>query len=398
MSDVPVTPSSPQMLHDLVRHLADTLVENDVIKPMDAIGWQEGQPPPPAPVDNPPAGGAPPAVTPAPAAAPAGTTPAPVTPAPAAAASANAPPDLLAQMESLRDPATGMILGKYATPLEAVKGVGHAVQMAKQSFSERDAAKQEVARLQDELKVARQPQPAAPAAAPSLRSDPLSRASVESAQAAYDAVLSEVVQGGGILNEDAAAKLSKAQRELSRAEARAAAEESLLERDSASSAEKAKWDAVNVFMEKNHPESLKFADEIGLYVQSQPQINEAISALVRAGQEQSAAVFAWQMFDAARRATTAEATLAAAQTTEIKLQAADQVRKEAVDQARKDAGIPGTSVSGVHSDGPKAPDRSEVEAAAEAMRAYGSTPGNPAAARWRELTIGRTLPPEIFGS
>lgn len=395
----PVIPSSPQTLHDLVRHLADTIVENDVMKPMDAIGWREGQPPPPTPVDNPPAvGGAPPAATPAPAAAPAGTTPAPVTPAPAAAASANAPTEgLLAEIESLRDPATGKILGKYDSPMEAFKGVGHAVQMAKQSFSERDAANKEVARLQSELEKARQTPPAAPAAVPSLRSDPLSRASVESAQAAYDEVLSEVVQGGGLLNEEVAAKLSKAQRELSRAEARAAAEESLLERDGASTAEKAKWDAVNTFMEQNYPDSIKFADEIGLYVQSAPQINEAISALVAAGKEQSAAILAWQSFDAARRAGTVEASLAAAQKTEVELAAADQVRKEAVDKARLDAGIPGTSVSGVHSEAPTAPDRSEIEAAANAMRAYGSQPGNPAAARWRELTIGRTLPPEIFG-
>lgn len=392
------TPAAPQTIHDLVRHLADTLVQNEVMTPMESIGWQEGQPPPPA-VGQPDTGGAPPAeAKPEAAAASAGTTPAPAAPK-AEPAKADAPQSgLLAEIESLRDPATGKILGKYDSAMEAFKGVGHAVKMAKQSFSERDAARQEAARLQAELDKARQPQPAAPAASPSLRSDPLSRATVEKAQAAYDAVLSKVVESGGILDAEAAANLSKAQRELARAEARAAAEESLLERDSASGAEKAKWDAVNAFMEKNHPESIKFADEIGLYVQSEPQINEAISALVAAGKEQSAAVLAWQSFDTARRAGTVEASLAAAQQTEVKLQAADQVRKEAVDQARKDAGIPGTSVSGVHSSGPAAPDRSEIDAAAEAMRAYGTTPGNPAAARWRELTIGRTLPSELFGS
>ena len=282
--------------------------------------------------------------------------------------------------------------------MEAFKGVGHAVQMAKQSFSERDSARAEAARLQSELEKARQPHPGVPAPGPSLRSDPLSRATVEKAQATYDEVLSEVVQGGGLLNEEVAAKLSKAQRELSRAEARAAAEESLLEREGATNAEKARWDSVNTFMEKSYPDSIKFADEIGLYVQSAPQINEAISALVAAGKEQSAAILAWQSFDAARRTGTVEASLAAAQKTEIELAAADQVRKEAVDRARKDAGIPGTSVSGVHNDGPTAPDYNAIEEAANAMRAYGTTRGNPAAARWRELTIGRSLPPEIFGS
>ena len=80
------------------------------------------------------------------------------------------------------------------------------------------------------------------------------------------------------------------------------------------------------------------------------------------------------------------------------MQAGDQVRKEAVEAARKDAGISGTSASGVHERTDAVPSQDEINAAADAMRAYGTQPGNPAAARWRELTIGKSLPPEIFGS
>ena len=145
---------------------------------------------------------------------------------------------------------------------------------------------------------------------------------------------------------------------------------------------------------------VKFADEIGLYVQAEPLVAKAISALVAKGDEQSvidATVFAWQQYDKARQNGSAAASLAVAQQQEIKLEAADQVRKEAVDQARKDAGIPGTSAGGVHETTGAQVDQNEIEAAAQAMRAYGSTPGNPGAAKWRELTIGRTLPREIFG-
>jgi hypothetical protein len=150
-------------------------------------------------------------------------------------------------------------------------------------------------------------------------------------------------------------------------------------------------------MKKNYPDALKFADEIALYMESEPLIGSAVSALVLQGKKQEAAVLAWRSYETAVKAGNVQSTLDAARTKEVQLEAADQVRKEAVDKARKDAGIPGTSAGGVH-ERPSAPDQSEIEAAAAAMRAMGSTPGNPAAARWRELTIGRTLPPEIFGS
>jgi hypothetical protein len=317
-----------------------------------------------------------------------------------APAKADAPRSLAEiDIESFKDPVTGKYGGKYDSPAEFIRGIGHAVQMAKQSYSQRDAAVEEAARLRNELQIARQTSPAgSPAAVSSLpESVASSRALADKAKATYDAVLAKVVEEGGLLDGDSSTSLSAAQRELSRAEARLAVEESMLQRDGAVSAEQKKWNAVNEFMEKTHPESLQFADEIGLYVQSEPLVQEAITALVAQGKEQKAAELAWQQFDSARKSGALAASHAAAETTEVQLLAADQVRKEAVEQARKDAGISGTSATGVHERTDVGPSQDEINAAADAMRAYGTQPGNPAAARWRALTIGKTLPPELFG-
>jgi len=392
----------PRTVQDLVRHLADTLVEQEVCQPMEAIGWSHGDPPPPKPADDPPGVGGAPAAVPAKVPAPAATTAAPAMPTGSEPPAKADMPKSLAEIdvESFKDPVTGKYGGKYDTPTEFVRGIGHAVQMAKQAFTREAAATAEVARLQNELELSRRTPPAAsPAAAPAPSAlDPSSRVVLQKAQDNYDEVLRKVVEEGGLLDGDSSKSLSAAQRELARAEAKVAVEESLLQRDGAVSAEQRKWNAVNEFMEKNHPESLKFADEIGLYVQSEPLVQEAISALVAQGKEQRAAELAWKEFDSARSNGALAASKAAATEEEIKLQAGDQVRKEAVEAARKDAGISGTSASGVHERTDNAPSQDEINAAADAMRAYGMQPGNPAAARWRELTIGKSLPPEIFGS
>lgn len=392
----------PKTVQELVRHLADTLVENEVMNPMDQISWGHGTPPPPKAADNPPvSGGAPPAVAPPPTPNTVETTSTPGQQAPVAApAKTDAPLDLVATLESLRDPVTGLIMGKYKDVPAALQGAGHLASMAKQSFVERDAAVRETARLNVEIEKLHQTPPAvSPAAVPTLPAvGAQSRDALKQAQESYELVLRNIAEEGGLLDEDATKKLSAAQRELARAEAKAAVEETLLQRDGAVSAEQAKWDAVNEYMERTHPDSKQFADEIGLYVQSQPLVQEAVAALVAQGKEQKAAELAWVEFDSARTNGTLAATLTAAANKQIQLEAGDQVRREAIDAARKDAGIPGTSAGGVHERTDTAPSRDEIAAAAAAMRAYGSQPGNPAAARWRELTIGRMLPPEIFGS
>lgn len=389
----------PTTVADLVQHLANTLVENEVMKPMESIGWGHGTPPPPVTGDNLQPGGAPP-----PGQQQVQQTQQPVTTtgsvqAPVQPVKTDTPVDLVAHFESLRD-ANGMILGKYPDVAAAIKGVGHAVDMAKRAFTERDQLKTELDRLSQQVKAAptQTPVVTSPVATPQAAPFAVpSRAAVEKAQAAYDEVLSRVVEEGGLLDADTQKALSKAQRELSRAEAVYAAQETLLQRDAAQTQENAKWTAVDEYMNKKYPDAKNFAAEMGLFVQSDPLIGEAVAALAAAGKEIQASELAWTAFERARGNEVKAISTQADQTKEIQLQAADQVRREAVEKARQDAGIISSSASGVHETPNNSPSQDEINAAARAMNALGSTPGNPAAARWRELTIGRSLPPEIFG-
>lgn len=394
MSDMPVTN------HDLIKHLANTLVENEVIKPMESIGWADHLTPPSRIADNPQSGEAPNAAAAQSQPALQGTTPSPGASGQNSGAAAGGTRfDVVQQFEGLRDP-NGLILGKYKNVEEAIKGVGHAVNMAKEAFAQRDAAAMEAARLREELNSRSQSTPVAVPATDPIHA-PLSTVSqqeIDKAKEAYDEVLSQVVENGGFFDEDSASKLSAAQSELLRVQAKAAAEEALIQREGAKSQEQSEWDRVNQYMESNYPESIKFTDEIGLFVGSDPVISSAVGALVNQGLKEQAAVLAWTQYQKSRDAGALASSLNAAHTKEAELQAYDQVRKEAVERARRDAGISGSSASGVHEVVDSTPSYDEIRAAADAMRAYGVTPGNPAAARWRELTIGRSLPPEIFGA
>lgn len=390
---------------ELTRHLAETLVEREVMAPMEKIGWGHGNPPPPEQVTTTSTEGAPaPAL--APAAAPQGGLPAtaaPAAPATAAPAKADAPaPDLNTLFESLRDPATGKIMGKYDNIEQALKGAGHLATMAKTSFQQRDAALEEAKRLREENEQLRRSPGASPAPAPSHTAVPsASRAEVERAQAAYDAVLSDVAQNGGVLDEENSKRLAKANSELVQVMARAAAEEVSTSRDSVTRAEQEKWDRVDAYMRDKYPESMNFTDEMGLHIRANPLLQSAVNALAAQGKEIEATELAWQDFDKVRLGGQAASLRAEAETKEIELSAREQVRKEAVERARADAGIVHGSPGGggVH----ERPDagglsREQIAAMGDAMRMHGEAPGTPAAAAWREATIGRFLDPAIFGA
>jgi len=382
----------PQTEHELTRLLAQTLVAREVMEPMEKIGWAFGTPPPPGQADNPPApGGAP---QPVPASTPVATTAA-AEGAPAQANVPTAPTEI--DWEALKDPKSGLYAGKYQTKEEAARGIGHAVNMAKDVMTQNALLQQELDRVRGEL-TSRQTQPgASPAPAPSSApSAPVSRPDVDAALANFGAVLSDVAENGGVLDEDAAKRLERSLREATVAAARGAAEDALNSRERAKNEDDAAWNAVDDFMTKNHPDASKFADEIGLFVQTNPLIDKAIKALVASGDRVAAAEFAWVEYDKARGTAGVQATLAAATNTEIRMEAADQVRKEAVDAARKDAGVISSSAGGVHEATQTAPSQSEIEAAAAGMRAYGAQPGNPAAAAWRRMVI--PLDPKVFGN
>src|SRR6267142_3632624 len=155
---------------ELTDMLSKTLVQKEVMEPMNKIGWGHGTPPAPDYSGQPaPAEGAPgQAASPSPA-QPAGQPGQPAAAAPAPndkpKADGSVSLDLTAMYESLRDPETGLIGKKYKTVEEAIKGSGHLANMAKQAFRERD----ELVKKLNELQAGNQ-QPrnltAAPAAAP----------------------------------------------------------------------------------------------------------------------------------------------------------------------------------------------------------------------------------------
>lgn len=378
-----------QALND---HLRDTLVQREVIDPMNKINWGHGSPPPPEAGTTPATEGAPGAsATPAPAVGgglPAATTEG--TPPVADPSKANTPIDLLAEMESFRD-ANGLILGKYKDAKEAVRGVGHAVTMAKDAFNQRAAAIAEAEALRLENASLRTQSVAAPATTPvSQPQSAASQAAVDAANARVDAVLSNVVENGGVFDEDTAKAYREATREAARLEAIAAAEAALYQRDNAGNEERAKWTRVDEYMQGKYPDSLNFADEIGLHVQSDPLLQQAVSAMVAQGKEIQASELAWQSYVRVRDGQAFQNQLASATEKEVTLEAQEQVRREALAAARKDAGIMGGSAGGqgVHEAPAQAlSSQEEINRALEAMRRVGDAPGTPEAARWRALTI-----------
>lgn len=390
---------------DLVRHLADTLVEKEVMEPMNKIGWGHGTPPAPDRGTTPPAEGAP-AADPSKPSPAQGGQPAPEAPAkpgvvPPAKADAPASSEPGFNIEDFKDPETGKYFGKYDSATEALKGLGHLAQMAKTSFSQRDTALAEAARLRDENEKLRTQPAASPAASPNtVTISPAARAEADRARATYDQVLAKVVEEGGVLDEDSAKRLSEAQRDLSRTEARLAAEETLASRENAKREDQEKWEKVDVYMKEHHPDSLTFADEIGLFIQSNPLLQEAVSALVAQGKEIKASELAWTSYSQDRGMTNAAEIRAKAAEKEAELAAKGQVRSELVEAARADAGVVTGSAGGqgIHQKtGTSGPSREEIAQAAAEMSRTGEAPGTPAAARFRDLIIGRFLDPAVFG-
>jgi len=388
--------------------LAKTLVAKEVIEPMTKIGWGHGSPPTPDYTTSPGGQPAPSEGAPGQAAAPAPASmagqPAPKAgeqPAPADKPKADGPVDaaaLLALYESLRDPATGLILKKYKTFEAAVQGSGHLAIMAKQAFKERDEA---LARLSLPAPVIATSAPAAsPAAVPASKSTTsTSRAKLDEAQAKLDEVLSGISENGGILDSEAAKKLSKAQREVADAAADYRVQESRVQERTSQTEEQDKWKAVDSYMVTNHPESAQFSEEVALYMQSDPLLAAAVNALLAQEKRLEATLLAWKSFEKTHTDMLSAEGRAKAEEKEMELTAREQVRKEKTIEARKDAGVivgsPGGA--GAHENRNAAHSREEIEAVRDQMRREGDAPGSPAALRFRQMVIGPSLDPRFFG-
>lgn len=382
----------------LTTHLAKTLVAKEVMEPMDKIGWRAGTPPAadytttpgsgqPAPGGSTTAGGT--ATDPSKPGLPGAAGGAPAEPAKAD----TAPLDLPALYESLRDPSTGLIGGKYKTTEEAIKGSKHLAQMANKAFGERDEMATKLA-AQD-AEIARLRQTPVHSTAPVAQA-PVSKSQLETAQANYDKVLLEIGEDGGVLDAEAAKKLAKAGRELAAAEADYRVQERFASRDSAQDAENRKWEEVESYMRTNHPDAEKFSDEVALYVRSNVPLAKAISRLKADGDLVGATELAWTTYrDVTGAQVTTEKT-AADQTREDALAERERVRNEQREQALKDAGVIRGSAggSGVHQGGSQRGTAEERAALAARMRIEGDAPGSPAAAAFRQMVI--PLPPGLF--
>lgn len=389
---------------EMTKLLAATLVQKEVMEPMEKIGWTHASPPPPDYSGQPAGAEGAPGTPQTPTAQPGAGQPAPVAGAPSqpvGSPKANTPPveDIVATFESLRDP-QGLIMGKYKTVAEALRGAGHLANMAKQSFQERDAALKQLGAIQE---LGSRPQPAAsPAAAPATVPASLaaSRVALEQAQARLDAVLTGVEDNGNVVDAETLRAANKATREVAELAADVRVQESLHNRDAAVSAEQNRWTAVDDYMQQNHPDSITRSAEIGLHIQADPVLQEAVHALVAQGKEIKASILAWQSYERAVNSGTIVKERADAELKEADLAAKGQVRQELLEKARKDAGViqGAAGGSGIHEnvDG-AAPSREELGAAVRQMQMEGEGLGMPAATRFRHLLIGRHLDPTFFG-
>jgi hypothetical protein len=421
----------------LTKKLAATLVQREVIEPMNASGWGHGQPvsgPQAAimiaekaradgqPEEKiaaflkergitylPPAGGqpAPPvgAPTPAPAAAApvASGQPAPVAAAPVVpVVKTDVPADLAAAqnvltlMESLKD-SSGKIMGKYATVDEALKGAGHLANMAKDALRRAEAAEARAVST-----------PGAPVAAPSVTVpvaapviapfSPASRPGLEAAKTRLATVLARVKADG--FDGDSAYEFAEANREVAEQTTLAVRAEEREREDHARRVEQTKWQGVNAYMAEKYPESLSVSDdEFGVFMQSNPRLARALNAMRAQGQEIEAAEFGYTEF-AKSRGTLTGAPLASAQRVEDDLAERERVRLELRDKALIDAGVVHGSAGGssaVETPGIVGPSQEDINQLADRMRREGEAPGSPAAMAWRQATIGRFLPPDLFG-
>lgn len=424
----------------LTKHLAKTIVQDEVINPMAAIGWGHGNPPnsqqaavaiaeraradgatteqiteflaghgvkytPPASGQPATTEGAPTTVVTPKLTAPNGqpvqqpvTTPAPVvkTDAPNAEAAAN----LLSAFESLKD-ANGLYMGKYKTVDEALKGAGHLANMAKDALRRAEAAETRLTTTPSAATIAAPPA-AAPAVAPVSPFVPKSHPALELAKARLDKVLSKVRESG--FDGDSAVEYAEATSEVARETSKAVAVDERDRAEHARNAESERWTAVNAFMAEKYPDSQYINDdEFNLFLRMNPLLTDSMQALRATGREVRAAELGYTEFIKARGGVPgAPGTVSRAEAGRVEddLAAREQVRMELRDKALKDAGIVHGSAGGssaAETPGIVGPSQDDINAMAAAMRREGEAPGSQSAAQWRHATIGRFLPPEIFG-
>lgn len=350
-----------------------SLVESEVLAPMEAHGWKHGTPPPVSPTDNPGGNEPPPAAT--------GNQPGPADNPPAAREPSTGESDALTpgvfDLESMKDPTTGLYFGKYKTTSDALKGIGNVVNMAKQAFTERDVARAALAEAQK--------QAAVPAVVPSsLPPSPAQQPVTKVKSEKLEAVLSKLVEEGGIIDSENLEALMDGIADQADKIASARLKETTQVDE--------RWTEVDQYMAVKHPRASQFVEELGLFVQSDPLLASAVNALTEKEMLKEATELAWTTFEKTLPPESGPDPRALAETekAEIAAQAREQARKEAVEAARRDAGVMTSSVGGVHEALETGPSEDEVAIAAARMRATGIGKD------WRALTFGRELTGPLF--
>ena len=125
------------------------------------------------------------------------------------------------------------------------------------------------------------PAPSAPVATSALPT------TVDDGTGNLDRVLNQIVEEGGLLDERNSALLRDAVIKLAEDKARNVV--------NAQSVEESKWNDVSQRMELNYPGSSNRADELHIYVQSNPSVSTAVAALLAQGKEYEATELAWRL-------------------------------------------------------------------------------------------------------
>jgi hypothetical protein len=365
--------TQPQSLEDVTQVLSDT-IGADVLAQMEDVGWEHTATPPAARrVDDPP---------------PVASTETPQPPVipdnPPNAATTG-----VIDWEALRDPTTGLILKKYKDEGAAVKGIGHAINMLKSGLNRIDTVEQENQRLQREL-ISR-PAIIAPATeVPSLTIPALAReASVENSPK-LARVLARIKEEP-ILDEEGMQELVDGILEHSTMSAERAARRVIRETAENVQKENTVWSEVDDYMAREYPESLAFADEMGVFTRTNPFVGEIVAAMIEKGKRTEATVFAWKEFKEAHSEKLAAPQAMSADTLkEIQLTEAGKVHAEAREAALRDAGVISSGASGVHETVKTGTTQEEIAAAAARMNQ--SADGT----EWRNLVIGSQLTGPFF--
>jgi len=346
--------NSPQEA-ELRARLIDSIVAPEVISPMEANNWNHanytqaqmtGQPGAPAPSPN---------------AALPGQTPQTDYPPAAAPAGVQAQHNSL-DFEQFRDPQTGLYAGKYTSPEELVKGMKNVVTMAKQALQERDELKAKLNTISP---------PPQQYSEPVVDFPPPTNNGVEN----LDRVLNQIVSEGGFLDESNSRLLRDAVIELADSRAK-----NLV---SSQTHTQTVWDEVSDKMEERYPGSSNRADELHLYVKSDPALTQAVTTLIASGKEFEATEMAWRLMTNALPVSSP--ALTPAHVKEVTLQAQDAVRQEAVDAARKDAGVFTTTGGGIHESPSQEPSLDEIAQAAAIGRKTADW------TQWRRAALGKFI-------